>query len=207
MGNKISYQKFEEICEKDVLDGIIYRYKYLVNYFYHNRNQTDITVIDCSGSTVNTDLLNSFKEFQISFDDRFREGNNYIVFIDPNKDVIGEYNTAINEYLPNNYRPTHVCILSSDVSVIEETYSILENVNSNLVLVNVTEKFNPSNNINTQIINDYGADKVFPIFKYCDKLQEYMKYPSVDFTREFNKSVKTLWQTVKVKWLYMAVTT
>lgn len=199
MGNKISYKEFEEICTSDVLDNIIYQFRYLVNFFYKYPNQTEVITVDCNNLSVNSDLINSFKGFQLSFDSRFRERNNYIVFVDPSKDIIEEYNTFINKYLPSNVRPTHICVLSEDISVIEETYSMLENSNSNLTLVNVTQKFNPSVAVNSRIIAGYGEDKVFAISEYCNKLYTYQKYPSTDFIREFNLAVEDIMSKAKGK--------
>lgn len=186
----IEYSKFEEFCKKDSLDNIIYQFRYLVNYFYKNMKQTEITVVDCDNSNVDMDIVNSFRGFQLSFDDSFRERNNFIVFIDPSKDYFEEYDSFCNKNLPQNAVPSHICVLSSDVSVIEDCYgTLISRLENKPILVNITRSFNPSESINSSIISHYGEDNVFKVCHYCDTLYSYLKYPSVDFIREFNRCV------------------
>lgn len=195
----MEYLEFEEICNKDVLDNIIYQYRYLVNFFYKNMNQNDMRLIDCSDGNINEDLVSVFKGFSVVFGNKFVSMDNFIIFIDPNKDAVEEYTTAINSYLPKNLKPTHVCVLSDDVALIEETYSLLNTLNGSLVLVNITKKFNPSEDINYRVINTFGEGNVFSVSNYCEKLYPLSTYPSVDFIKLFNSSIEEIMELSKGK--------
>lgn len=188
----ISYLDFLDIIYQDVLENVICFNRYIVNYFHHNPDQRSIINVD-SDTEIPTDVKSCFKGFSVNFENTFTNVSRYIVFIDPNEDPIECYRKNVAKYLPLGKDATHVCILSDDLSVVENTYSILVESNPNLTLVQKTVIYNHSGERFEKAKAMIGDESRMLVMKdYCERLDSIYSESSIYFIKEFEKTVQEI---------------
>lgn len=198
----IGYKDFHSLCLNDSGISVHNLYKYVVNYFINNRNQIMPSSIETEGAFVDNDLLSCFDRFSVIDKVGFKTIDKYIVFINPNE-VEDSYYEEVEKNLPNNTLPTHVCILSNDIPVIEESFKTLLNINPNLVLVNYTSTYNISKQLNA---NAYARISKYPTFcvaEYCSELSKiYGPMNDYTFYKRFDEVVSEILELGKGKVVY-----
>lgn len=198
----IGYKDFYSLCCNDSGVSVHNLYKYVVNYFIGNRNQIMTPYLDLEDVFVDRDLLSCFNGFPIITKGEFKKVDKYIVFIDPN-DVEDSYYEEVEKNLPNATLPTHVCILSNDIPVIEESFKRLLTINPNLVLTNYTSTYNISNQLNA---NAYARISKYPTFcvaEYCSELAKmYGTINDYSFYKRFDEVVSEILELGKGKVVY-----
>lgn len=185
----MKYIDFCELCKKKSYSNVIYYNESIVNFFYHNRDQKKTLQVDCDGVITDVDLIDSFTGFNVVFTKGFSKVDNFMVFIDPSKNVIDDMRNAISMNLPDGKLPTHVCILSEDISEVNRCFNELIAVYPNLVLVQNSEEFNSSKAIYNSAVALLGGRPVFDIFSYCDLLSKFFSENSKVFLEKFDEAV------------------
>lgn len=192
MNNLFDSNTFLEVISKDVLNNLIYYNRLMVNYFYNNPSQKEVIRVSES-KDITHDIKSCFDGFCISFGNTFHSVTNYIVFVNPELDVIEDYRKQSSLNLPMDKEPTHVCILTEDYSVVERCYETLLKINPNLKLVQRTAGYNFSTislDRAKKLIKD--EDKIFIINDYCKKLSENFHSSSVNFIKMFNGCIEDI---------------
>lgn len=198
----ISYKDFEKLCTKNFNVNVYSQFRYVVNFFIENRKQKDSYFIDSKDAFINDDLMSSFNGFCVIPLGTFKNVNRFIVFVDPS-DVEDSYFNEIEANLPSSIEPTHVCVLSDDVSVISECFRDLKQINPNLRLVNVTNEFNVSNELNNNVLKRISKFPTLCIADYCRELSyNFNDLNDYTFYKRFDEIVCEILEQAKSKVVY-----
>lgn len=200
--NIINYKDFERLCMKDCGLNVYAQFRYIVNFFIENRNQKDSYFIDTKDAFVNDDLLSSFNGFCTIPLETFKNVNRFIVFVDAN-DPEDSYFNEIEANIPSSINPTHVCILSDNVSVVNECFRSLKEINPNLRLVNVTNEFNVSTELTNKVLKRISRFPNFCIADYCKELSyNFNDLNDYSFYKRFDEIVDEILEKSKSHIVY-----
>lgn len=195
----IDYKEFESICNKDCPLEVYSNFRPVVNFFINNRKQTNGYMIDVKDYFVNDDLLSCFSGFQILQIGSFKKVDKFIIFVDPN-DLEDSYLSEIDQNLNSSIKPTHICILSNDIDVINNSFEYLLNINPHLRLVNVTNKFDVSSLMNNRVLARLKSQPLFPIVEYCRELSYILNdLNDYQFYKRFDEIVEEILEKSKSK--------
>lgn len=201
MENLVSCDSFLEVISNDVLDNLIYYNRLMVNYFYHNRVQSSVIRVEDS-KDITSDVRSCFEGFCLSFGNSFHSVDKYIVFVNPELDVIEDCRKQVSENLPAGKNPTHVCILSNDCDVVEKSYETLLKVYPDLKLVQRTVYYNFSTSSLQKaksLIND--ESKILLLNDYCEKLNNKYSDSSIEFIKLFTSCIDEIMSKCEGKFL------
>ena len=165
-----AYKEFEEQCKKSSGLNIYPQYRYVVDFFINNRNQTKTLYLDTRDAFIDNDIVNSFAGFNVIPMGDFKTVNRYIVFIDP-CDVEDSYFSEVELNIPNSACPTHVCILSDDTEIVNYCFGELLKINDNLKLVNIASNFNVSDSLNEVVKRRLRGYPTVCVADYCSALE------------------------------------
>lgn len=197
----MKYSDFLEIIKNDVCDNVLSYYKYVVNYFYNNKDQKKLTVIE-EDMIVNSDIKSCFDGFSIGFGYGILNVENYMAFVDPSveMDVLDQLGEFSEKYLPMGVVPTHVCILTDDTEIINSCYNQIKSKFSSIILVQLTNIYNPNLERKVRMENLIGNKyDIFYLDSYCEKLVLNYDEHNVGFIKLFDKVVTDLIPLVERK--------
>lgn len=198
----INYKDFERLCTKNCNVNVYSQFRYVVNFFINNRNQKESYFINAKDAFINDDLMSSFNGFCIIPLETFKNVNRYIIFVDPS-DLEDSYFNEIETNLPSSIEPTHVCILSEDVSIVSESFKVLKEINPNLRLVNVTNEFNVSTELNNKVLKRISKVPTLCISDYCRELSyNFNDLNDYSFYKRFDEIVDEILSQSKSKVIY-----
>lgn len=200
--NIINYKDFERLCSKTYNLNVYSQFKYIVNFFIENRNQKESYFVDCKDAFVNDDLLSSFNGFCVIPLGAFKNVNKFIVFVDVN-DPEDSYFNEVEANIPSSIEPTHVCILSDNVTLVNEAFRTLKEINPNLRLVNVTNEFNVSSELTNKVLNRISRFPNFCIADYCKELSyNFNDLNDYSFYKRFDEIVDEILEKSKSHIVY-----
>lgn len=198
----LNYKEFEAMCKEDCGISVHSLHKYVVNYYMKNRSQTSALFLDLGNSFVDNDMLSCFRGFPIITKGEFKTIDSYIIFVDPS-DVEESYFEEVEKNLPTGVSPTHVCILSNELEIIERCFEDLLKINSNLLLTNYTNSYNVSNTLNDKVNKVLSNTPKLSIAKYCSELRKlYGSVNSYEFYKRFDEMVTEILELGKSKVVY-----
>lgn len=192
-----NYKEFEEQCKKSSNLNIYPQYRYVVDFFINNRNQTKTLYLDTRDAFIDNDIVNSFAGFNIIPLGDFKTVNKYIVFVDP-CDIEDSYLSEVELNIPSSTSPTHVCILSDDTEIVNYCFGELIKINPNLVLVNIASNFNVSDSLNEVVKKRLKGYPTVSIANYCKELSYlYRDINDYSFYKRFDEVVTEILEISK----------
>lgn len=196
---KFTYTEFLEVVNSSTLtlSNLMSFYKNVVNFFYSYKDQRDSIYITGSKAFQEPAMLKLYESFGITFSSFIAFKKEFIVFIDPSRDLMEQIREQ-TKYIPDNELFTKLVVLSEDPNVVS---SILAQVKELIPGIEQTQ-FLPSSDspedrkraiCEEMKIPLADSEKfVFDVTAYCNEIAKYSRQNHIEYLAYYHDVVNRI---------------